>query len=348
MLRRRTLTAGMLGLGAATVCQRPVFAQPAADEQALYEAAKKEGRITWYSGLLNQPIVEEIGKAFEAKYPGIRADCTKTTSEVGFQRVMQDINGGKVQGDVFTSTDASHMSYLAGKGKLVQFTPPNGKYLVESARNQFKSDGYYHVTHVLMVALVYNTKKVTPEDAPRDWPDLANPKWKNQVAFGSPNYSGLVATWTVAMNDKLGWDYFEKLNKLNPLIGRSIDDAIAVLNSGERIVAIGAPASALRSIAHGNPLAVNYATSFTVVDFSPSAILKGSPSPNAAKLFLNFLMSTEHAKIMSENFEQPLRSDVPPPKGAKPISELTLFMPTLDALEKQIPVIKNKWRDTFG
>ena len=345
LLRRRTVTIGLLG--AAALRQAPALAQ-ATDEQSLYEAAKKEGRITWYSGLLTQPICDQIASAFTQKYPGIRVDATKTTSEVAFQRVMQDINGGKVQADVFTTTDASHMSYLAGKGKLVKFTPENDKNIVDAARSHFDSKGYYTVTHVLMVALVYNTKKVKPEEAPKDWPDLADPKWKNQVAFGSPNYSGLVATWTVAMNEKLGWDYFDKLNKNNPLIGRSIDDGVAVLNSGEREVAICSPGTAFLSISRGNPLAVNYASSFTVVDFCPSAVLAGSPSPNAAKLFMEFLTGKEHADIMVKNFEQPLRADVQPPKGAKALSELTLFMPTLDALEKEIPVIKNKWRDTFS
>ena len=104
------------------------------------------------------------------------------------------------------------------------------------------------------------------------------------------------------MTEKYGWDFFEKLNKLNPLIGRSIDDAVAMLNSGERQVAICSAASAFRSAATGNPLAVNYATSFSLADYSPSAILKGSRSPNAAKLFMNFLTGTEFSADPGQEF----------------------------------------------
>ncbi|MEO9190792.1 MAG: Tat pathway signal protein, partial [Acetobacteraceae bacterium] len=71
----------------------------------------------------NQPICDSMGAAFTAKYPGIHVDGTKTTSEVAFQRVMQDLNGGAVQADVFTTTDASHLSYLISKGELVKYTP---------------------------------------------------------------------------------------------------------------------------------------------------------------------------------------------------------------------------------
>lgn len=342
---RLTRRAALVALGASSFGM--AAARAADDEQQLYEAAKKEGHLTWYSGTYNQPIVNEMGKAFTAKYPGVTVDGTKTTSEVAFQRVMQDINGGAVQSDVFTTTDASHLSYLISKDKLVKYTAPNAASLVPALRD-FNGGGYYQVSWVGLVAIMYNTKQVKAADAPKDWQDLTDPKWKNKIAFGSPNYSGLVAVWTVGMNEKFGWGYFEKLNKLNPLIGRSIDDAVAMLNSGERAVAICSPASALRSANTGNPLAVNYPTSFVLADFSPSAILKGSRSPNAAKLFINFMAGKEFSEILAKNFEQPVRTDVPPPKGAKALADMTLFQPTLQHIESELPELKNKWRDTFG
>lgn len=345
-ITRRALTSAAMALGTTTLSV-PLALADSDQEQQLYAAAKKEGRLIWYSGTFTQPIVDSVGAAFTAKYPGIRVDGTKTTSEVAFQRVMQDINGGAVQSDIFTTTDASHFSYLIGKDKLVKYTPPNAAGLVPALR-EFNGGGYYHVSWVGLVAIMYNTKHVSQAESPKDWPDLADPKWKNKIAFGSPNYSGLVAVWTVAMTEKYGWDFFEKLNDLNPLIGRSIDDAVAMLNSGERQVAICSAASAFRSAATGNPLAVNYAKSFSLADFSPSAILKDSHSPNAAKLFMNFLTGPEFSQILAKNFEQPLRPDVPPPQGARSLNELTLFQPTLAHIEAELPGLKTKWRDTFG
>jgi iron(III) transport system substrate-binding protein len=324
----------------------PAMAQTSQDKQ-LYEAAKKEGQLTWYSGILNQQICDEVGKAFSQKYPGVSVHAIKTTSQVAFQRLLQDLKAGDVLSDVFTSTDESHMAYLEGKNLLLKYVPENEKGLSKVLRN-LDPNGFYHVSWVGIVALVYNKSKVSAADAPKDWPDLTNEKWKNQIGFGSPNYSGLIGVWTVAMQQKYGWDYFEKLNKLNPLIGRSVDDPITVLNSGEREVAPGNPATAFRSAKRGNPLAVNYPTSGTLIDPSPSAILKGSHHPNAAKLFLEFLTGPEYSKILAENFEQPLRDDVPPPPGAKPLSEMKVLSPKLADIEKDLPKIKEKWRDTFG
>ena len=315
--------------------------------QSLYDAAKKEGQVGWYSGVLDQPLCDAIGQAFTKRYPGIAVSAVKTTSQVAFQRLTEDLRGGAPQCDIFTSTDVGHMSYLIGKQLLVKFTAEAAAGMAKSLRD-FDKQGYFQVTWIGQVVLIYNTAKVSAADSPKDWPDLTNPKWKDKISFGSPNYSGIVGVWSVAMEDKYGWEYFEKLNKLNPLIGRSVDDATTVLNSGERVVAAGNPASALRSAAKGNPLAVNYPPSGMLVDLSPSAIIKGSKNPNAAKLFIEFLASAEYSQILADAFEQPLRDDVPPPKGAKALSEVTFISPHRRADRKEPAGKQAKMgRDTF-
>lgn len=335
------MVAGLLALA-------PAAAMAQSDnDKALYEAAKKEGQVTWSSGVLNQQICDEVGQAFTQKYPGIAVHAIKTTSQVAFQRLMQDLKAGTVQSDVFTTTDESHMAYLISKDLLIKYVPENEKGLSKVLRN-IDPKGFYHVSWVGLVTAIYNKNKVNAAESPKDWQDLTDPKWKNQIAFGSPNFSGLVGVWAVAMENRYGWDYFEKLNKLNPQIGRSIDDAITVLNSGERSVAPGNPASAFRSAARGNPLAVNYPTSGTLMDPSPSAIIKGTPHPNAAKLFMEFLTGPEYSKILAKNSEQPLRDDVPPPAGAKALSDMKVLTVELSDIEKQLPKVKEKWRDTFG
>lgn len=320
---------------------------PSGIDDPLYPAAKKEGQLTWYSGILDQPLCVQVGQAFSAKYPGIEVKPIKNASQVALQRLMQDIKAGSMQADVFTTTDIGHVTFLNGKSLLVPYVAPSVTAFFPTLRS-FNGGGLYQVSWIGQVTIIYNTMKVKLQDAPQDWPDLTNPKWANAITFGSPNYSGLVGVWTVAMAQRYGWDYFEKLNKLNPLIGRSIDDAGTVLNSGERMVAAGNPASALRSAARGNPLGVIYPTSGTLASPSPTVILKGSPSPNAAKLFVEFLAGREYSQILADNFEQPMRADVSLPKGSKSMAEINTFVPTPDEIEKQLGLNKEKWRDTFG
>jgi iron(III) transport system substrate-binding protein len=93
---------------------------------------------------------------------------------------------------------------------------------------------------------------------------------------------------------------------------------------------------------------VNYPTSGTLADPSPSAIIKGAHHPNAAKLFMEFLSGPEYSRILTKNFEQSLRDDVPPPKGAKALSTIKVLKVKLSDIEKELPKIKQKWRDLFG
>jgi iron(III) transport system substrate-binding protein len=318
-----------------------------AEERQLYEAAKKEGQLTWYSGVLDQALCEKVGQAFTAKYPGVRVDVTKTTSQVAFQRLLQDLKSGQVQSDVFTSTDASHFVYLKEKGELVKYVPENAGEVAE-AFQRIDPDGFYHVTWASLASIIYNTDKVKAAEAPKNWPDLLDPKWKNQVAVGNPSYSGMVGVWTLSLAKLYGWDFFTKLNAQKPQIGRSIDDAVTLLNSGERLVALGNASSALRNAAKGNPIAVVYPTDGAVAVVAPSAIIKGAKNQNAAKLFMAFMLSTDYSKLIAANFEQSLRPDVPPAPGAKPLSEVKVISPPVEEITRQMPGAKEKWKETFG
>src|SRR5262249_23156230 len=140
-------------------------------EKQLYDAAKAEGSVTWYSGILDQPICDEVGKAFTQKYPGIQVNAIKTTSQVAFQRGLQDMKAAQVQSDVFTTTDIGHMVFLKSKGALVQYVPDAEAQTVQ-ALQKVDPDGYYHTGWVGLVTILYNTAKVKEADAPKDWPAL--------------------------------------------------------------------------------------------------------------------------------------------------------------------------------
>lgn len=338
---------GLQATGAALMTGRVGAARAEDSLQSLYDAGKKEGQLVWYSGFLTQEICARIGNAFSKKYPGISVSATKTTSQVAFQRLLQDMKGGQVQSDVFSSTDLSHMDFLQKKSLLIHFEPPNAAGLVPSLRN-LDPKGDYYAGWVGVGAIGYNKGKVSDADAPKDWSDLTNAKWKNQITFGSPIYSGVVGNWTVAMEQLYGWDFFKKLNALNPLIGRSFDDSITVLNSGERLVGLVNIAGAARTAAKGNPVGVSFPSSGTLAVPSATTVLKGCRSPNAAKLFLDFACGPEYSKILAEEFEQPLRGDVPPPPGTKSLADLKTLSPTLPDIEKMLPGAKNKWKETFS
>jgi iron(III) transport system substrate-binding protein len=322
--------------------------QMTANEKTLYEAAKKEGEITWYTAHSDDVTAQALGRDFEALYPGIKAQVVRTTAQVAFQRVTQEIRAGAMQVDVFSSTDMGHYVYLKDKSLLEKFVPENAGQVLDIYKN-YDPDGYYYVTSAGMIAMAYNTVKLNAADAPKNWTDLADPKWKDKISFGHPGFSGYVGTWTVELKKMYGWGFFEKVAKNNPQVGRSINDTVTMLNAGERIVAGHAPhGPMMQSAQKGNPLAMVFPTDGTVLILAPSGIMKGVKHPNAARLFMEYLMTPEASKIWVGHFNESIRPEVSPPAGVKSAKDVKTIRPSVEEITKGIPEVIKQWRDTFG
>lgn len=317
-----------------------------ADLKALEEAAKKEGELTWYISHYTSEGAEELGSEF-TKLTGIKVNVVRTTAQVGFQRLLQDIKNNQSLCDVFSSTDIGHFLRLKAEKRFDQYVPESTSKIAPAFQN-LDPDGFFHTTSAGLVLLTYNSAKVKAEDAPKNWTDLLDPKWRGKVSTGHPGFSGYVGTWVLTMRKIYGWDFFEKLEKNRPQIGRSINDTVTALTSGERQVAAGADGSTLFSAGRGNPLAITYPTDGSVLIIAPSAIVKGSKRPNASRLFMEYLYSVEAAKVNAKHFAIPLRPEVPAPPGAKPVTEVKTIRPTVAEIDKGIPEVIEQWRDTFG
>jgi iron(III) transport system substrate-binding protein len=103
-------------------------------ERALYEAAKREAEVTWYSGQYSAEPSEAAGRAFTARYPSVRCNVVRTTSQVAFQRLSQDARAGVGQCDVFSSTNGGHYIQLKRQNRLMQFRPVNADGLLPILR----------------------------------------------------------------------------------------------------------------------------------------------------------------------------------------------------------------------
>ena len=347
--RRDVLKAGAglaaLSLGAAAGPRTAHAAEMSAREKELYAAAKQEGSLTWYTAHSDDVTAQALGREFEALYPGIKASVVRTTAQVAFQRVSQEVKAGAMQVDVLSSTDIGHYVYLKEKGLLEKYVPESASKVLDLYKN-YDPDGFYFVTSAGMVAIGYNTTKVSAADAPKTWNDLLDSKWKDKISLGHPGFSGYVGTWVVAMRKLYGWQYFEKLATNNPQVGRSINDTVTMLNAGERLVSAGPNATTLQSASKGNPLAMSYPSDGTVLIVAPSGIMKGVKHPNAAKLFMEYLMSPEASKIWVEQFGETMRPEVA--SGTVAAKDIKTVTPSVEEIFKGVPEVIKQWRDTFG
>lgn len=332
-----------LGVSAA-----PAAAQMAPWEAQLYDAAKKEKAFTVYSAHYNTEEMARICTAFEQKYAGVKCNFVRTTAQVAFQRLQQDMQAKVPVASVFSSTDVSHYPPLKAAGVLMQYKPRNLEKMVDSLKQYNDPDGFYSVTAAALMLITYNTQLVSEKDAPKNWPDLFDPKWKNKVSIGHPAFSGYVGTWVVMMRKLYGWDYFDKLEKTSPQIGRSVNDTVTMLNAKERWVAAGPEATTLLSRDKGNPLAVVYPTDGSLLMVSPSAVLTNAPSPNAGKLFMEFMLDREAAEVQVKSHSLSVIKGIKVGEGKKPLEEIKIIRPSEEEITKGIPEVKNQFRDTFG
>ena len=326
----------------------PALAQMAPWEQALYDAAKKEGQFTVYTAHYDTETIADICAAFDRKYPGVKCNFVRTTAQVAFQRLQQDMKANLAVASVFSSTDISHYPELKKSGVLMPYQPHNLANMVDSLKQYNDKESHYWVTAAALVAICYNTALVSEKDAPKRWTDLLDPKWKDKVAIGHPAFSGYVGTWTVQMRKLYGWQYFERLEKNKPQIGRSINDTVTMLNAKERWVAAGPEATTLLSRDKGNPLAVVYPADGALLMVSETGIPKNAPAPNAAKLFVEFLLDKDAAQVQVKDHSLSVVKGVKPGPGAKPLEEIKVIRPTEEEIAKGIPEVKEQFRDTFG
>ncbi len=336
-------------LGAAlTIAAAPVRSQMPAWEQQLYDAAKKEKQFTVYTAHYDTETIADLCMAFDKKYPGVKCNFVRTTAQVAFQRFQQDLQAKLAVVSVFSSTDVSHYPDLKKRGLLMTYQPHNLAKMVDSLKQYNDKDNNYWVTAAALVVIAYNNSLVAEKDAPKKWTDLLDPKWKDKVSIGHPAFSGYVGTWVVLMRKLYGWDYFEKLEKNKPQIGRSINDTVTMLNAKERWVAAGPEATTLLSRDKGNPLSVIYPTDGTLLMVSPTGIPKNAPAPNAAKLFVEFLLDKEAAEVQVKNHSLSVIKGIKPAVGAKPLEEIKVIRPTEEEITKGIPEVKEQFRNTFG
>jgi iron(III) transport system substrate-binding protein len=345
--RREVLKAG--SALAATVFATPLRAQAPAAEPvtpALIEAARKEGKVIWYTSV-DLPLAEKVGKAFETKYPGIAVRVERSGAERVFQRIGQE-HGSKIYAvDVVNSSDAAHLIVWKRDGILAPYVPEDvAKHYPAEHKDP---DGQFASFRVTLSVIAYNTNLVKREDAPKSFADLLDPKWAGKIMKAHPGYSGTIMTATYQMARDLGWEYFERLAKQRVMQLQSASDPPKKLALGERaIMADGTEYLVLQGKEAGQPIEPVYATEGTPLIIGPNAIFKNAPNPNAARLFQSFSFSPECQQLIIDvggmHSAHALTKEKP---GRKPLSEIKLMKDDAAAVEKMSEEIKARYQKIF-
>ncbi len=284
-----------------------------AADQALIDAAKKEGEVTWYTTSIVDQFVRPAAQAFEKKY-GVKVNFIRSNAIEIELRVTNESKAGRVQADL---VDGTTTSITLKKLGLVEKWTPN----VDLPDRYKDPEGYWMASQEYVLMPGYNTDLIPKGSEPKSWQDLLDPKWKGKMVWNvTPSSSagqGFVGLVLMEMGEEKGRAYLEKLAK-QEIVGmqaaaRQVLDQVV---AGEYPIAL--------QIFH-NHTTISQARGAPVYFLKtepgmgvvlPMSLIKNALHPNAGKLLFEFILSEEGQKLMAESGELPVLPSVPPKVAA--------------------------------
>jgi iron(III) transport system substrate-binding protein len=347
-ISRRKALVGLTAVGLSPLATRVVSAGPPAEAitPALIEAARKEGSVNWYTAM-DLPAAEAMAKAFETKFPGITIKVERSGSERVFQRIAQEYGSRITQVDIASSADAAHLIAWQREGWLQPYMPEDIAKFFQPGT--FDAAGHFATHRVHLSVIAYNTTLVKPEDVPKSFADLLDPKYSGRMVKASPNYSGTILTATFQMARDIGWEYFEKLARQKIMQVQSSTDPPKKIALGERaIMADGNHYNVLQQKDKGVPVEVVFPTEGSPYVSNPSGLFKAAPHPNAARLLHNWMFSGEGQQmIIDYTGMYSMHSGVKAKAGRKALSEIKTMKEDPEAVLNQAEAIKARYTQIF-
>jgi len=345
---RRDVLKGSTALAAATVFASPIRAQapaPAAITPELIAAAKKEGKLAFYTAM-DLAFAQQYGKMFEEKF-GIAVRVERSGAERIFTRIGQEYSANIHAVDVVNTADAAHCIVWKRNGWLAPYLPE--EVAKHFDKRYYDPDGLNVTTRILVSPIAYNTNMVKQEEAPKSFADLLDPKWAGKLVKGHPAYSGTIMNATFQIARDLGWDYFEKLAKQRVMQVQSGTDTPKKIALGERAVMVdGAGYLVIRQKEAGDPVEIVYPTEGTPLAAGPSAVFKNAPNPNAARLFQNWMHTREGQQIIVDAARQySAHAQTVEKPGVRPLKDIKLMAEDPEGVEKTADDVKKRYAQIF-
>jgi iron(III) transport system substrate-binding protein len=317
----------------------PACAQDAVD----LAAAKKEGKLVWYT---STPVEtgQKIADMFQKEH-GIRVEMFRSGGSAILRRFQQEMDAGRAAADVLTTSDPAASAAMSKKGLFVPFKPKDFDKVPDAAKDP---QGYYVAQRLNLMTIYLRHDKVAAADEPKTWAEVADARYKGKLVMTDPSFTALQLS-VVGMLAKLrGWGFYEKLRANDVMVVQSNQQASDMLKRGERLIAVGALDSyAADERRNGHPMKTLYPSDGVFVIPSPTALVKGSPNPNAAKLFAAFMITEGVQKLFPADGGYAARSDVAPPEGSPAVGELKAIPIDYDYIEKETGRIKRRFNEIF-
>ena len=275
------------------------------DWNAVVEAARKEGKVVVYNMALGAPYYVAVIKSFEATY-GISVENLDLRASELVERLRTEQSAGRFLGDT-ELISSTMIEEQVGNGDHVQRlgSIPNAAGL----REPFRITDVSVPAFVQAMGILVNTRLVKPEDEPKSWNDLTDPKWRGKILSDDMRPLGSGNTLFAVLQNAMGASFNEKLAEQKPVFSRDMRNDARRVARGEYplyITQIFAFASDLK----GLPVKVVVPREGAVYATMEFALLKNAPHPNAARLLINHFLDHQSQLTYANAWMLPVVRDV--------------------------------------
>jgi iron(III) transport system substrate-binding protein len=311
----------------AAAAQAQVPAGYPADYAATIDAAKKEGRLVVYS-TTDAAAANALLKDFATLYPGVKVDYTDMNSTELYSRFIAEVAAGTGTADLLWSSAMDLQVKLAADGNAATYASPE----IAALPKWSVWKGQAYGTTYEPITFVYNKRLVPAADLPQDHPallallDAKAAAFKNKVTAYDPEKSGVGYLFVNedVKNFPQAWDLFRAFGKVSIKLYTSAGAMIERVTSGEHTIAYGVFGSyALARSKKVSSLGIVMPKDYALVTSRVAFISSKAKNPNAAKLFLDYLLSKRGQEIIANQADlYSLREDVTGEATVKRVSEL--------------------------
>ena len=306
------------------------------------DASKSFQNIVFYANITAiEPILEE----FEQK-TGIPVEYHRISATDFYATVMNEYEAGLHLADVIQAPIAV-LELLTNEGILLPYVSAAAIDFPDWAKRE--KEGIYKFA-IEYVSVIFNKDFIDFEDIPKEYQDLADPKWKNKIVMPNPTIHPTTISWLVALkehvfeNDESQWEKFIRgLAANNPLFVDSFTPTSAVIISGEKPIGISMP----KYIITNAPNSLDWANIEPILgSLRGIGISANAPNPDGARQFIDFWLSDDVGRFLANEVgEYVLVPDVFPPLEGMDTANI---IPIVELSDEEI----NRWgsffKDVFG
>lgn len=289
-------------------------------------------------------IAQQTVDAFKAKNPGIDVEWTRNGTSQLMNVLRAEITAGDVKPDVLLVADTINLGQLKAEGRLMAY--PEAKVEGYDA-STYDKDKMFFGTKIMSTGIAYNTQNAKPVET---WGELLSEDNKGQIAVPSPLYSGAALNHmhSVVNVPGIGWEFYEGLAKLDIAPEGGNGPALKAVAGGMAKYAIVVDADVIRAKAKGSPVDFIFPKDGVSFITEPVAIMSTAKNVDAAKAFVDFLLSKEGQELVVSQGNLPIDAGLTPPAGFPKLETIKLLPMDADKAVETDAAARAKFTEIFG